>query len=436
MKSYSRRELYALGETLGDSVTTKKAFGGRIYGGGGSGGGGSTPANQNFTSSNIAPWAQTGVESLIHSGMQNIYPDMKQNADGTYDLGAQKGYVPFNATSTDAGTQQAVNAGNSMVANPTDLQNQSYQSASNMQMPGQYGQGSDLASQAGQGSMNSANQAGMYGGMGAMQGMQGAQIGNSLAQQSTNPNAVASYMNPYIQNALNPSIQLLNQQYGQQMAQEQANATGRGAFGGSREALMAGLNNQNQNLAMNQLVGNAYNQAYGNAQQQMNTANQAALAGNAQAMQGSGIGLQGVQGQQAGYQGANAAGSNLANIGAQQLAGQQGIASLQNQMGTQQQQNAQNALNFGAQQYAQMQNAPMNQLGQLESLYTGAPQNMTQLQYQAPPSMTSQLAGLGTAGLGAYGIYNAATKVAKGGVIKYKSGGIVSLGLSKAMKGH
>lgn len=435
MKSYSRRELYALGETLGDSVTTKKAFGGRIYGGGGSGGG-STPANQNFTSSNIAPWAQTGVESLINSGMQNIYPDMKQNPDGTYDLGAQKGYVPFNATSTDAGTQQAVNAGNSMVAGPTDLQNQSYQSASSMQMPGQYGQGSDLASQAGQGSMNSANQAGMYGGMGAMQGMQGAQIGNSLAQQSTNPNAVASYMNPYIQNALNPSIQLLNQQYGQQMAQEQANATGRGAFGGSREALMAGLNNQNQNLAMNQLVGNAYNQAYGNAQQQMNTANQAALAGNAQAMQGSGIGLQGVQGQQAGYQGANAAGSNLANIGAQQLAGQQGIASLQNQMGTQQQQNAQNALNFGAQQYAQMQNAPMNQLGQLESLYTGAPQNMTQLQYQAPPSMTSQLAGLGTAGLGAYGIYNAATKVAKGGVIKYKSGGIVSLGLSKAMKGH
>jgi hypothetical protein len=329
-----------------------------------------------------------------------------------------------------------------MVAGPTDLQNQSYQSASNMQMPGQYAQGSNLANQAGQGSMQSANQASMYGGMGAMQGQQGAQIGNSLAQQSTDPNAVSSYMNPYIQNALNPSIQLLNQQYGQQAAQEQANATGKGAFGGSRQALMSGLNNQNQGLAMNQLVGNAYNQAYGNAQQQMNTANQAALTGNAQAMQGAGIGLQGVQGQQAGYQGANSAGANLANIGAQQLAGQQGIASLQNQMGTQQQQNAQNALNFGAQQYAQMQNAPMNQLGQLESLYTGAPQNMTQLQYQAPPSMTSQLAGLGTAGLGAYGMYNAATRgggptpFKKGGLVKYKTGGIVSLGLNKAMKGH
>jgi len=43
MKYYSKRELYALGETLGDSVTEHKV-GGRIYGGGGKGGGGSAPA--------------------------------------------------------------------------------------------------------------------------------------------------------------------------------------------------------------------------------------------------------------------------------------------------------------------------------------------------------------------------------------------------------
>jgi hypothetical protein len=44
MKYYSKRELYALGETLGDCVTEHKV-GGRIYGGGGKGGGGgSAPA--------------------------------------------------------------------------------------------------------------------------------------------------------------------------------------------------------------------------------------------------------------------------------------------------------------------------------------------------------------------------------------------------------
>ena len=36
--NYSRRQLYALGETLGESVTIKKVGGGRIYGGGGGGG--------------------------------------------------------------------------------------------------------------------------------------------------------------------------------------------------------------------------------------------------------------------------------------------------------------------------------------------------------------------------------------------------------------
>ena len=39
-KYYSRRELYALGEPLGESVTQAKLGGGRIYGGGGGGGGG------------------------------------------------------------------------------------------------------------------------------------------------------------------------------------------------------------------------------------------------------------------------------------------------------------------------------------------------------------------------------------------------------------
>lgn len=37
MKYYSKRELYALGEPLGDSVTEHKVGGGRIYGGGGKG---------------------------------------------------------------------------------------------------------------------------------------------------------------------------------------------------------------------------------------------------------------------------------------------------------------------------------------------------------------------------------------------------------------
>ena len=59
--SYSRRQLYALGETLGDSVTCNKVGGGRIYGGGGGGGGSPPPAgptNTTVQNTNIPDYAQ------------------------------------------------------------------------------------------------------------------------------------------------------------------------------------------------------------------------------------------------------------------------------------------------------------------------------------------------------------------------------------------
>ena len=40
--SLSRRQLYAMGEPLGDSATYRKADGGLVLGGGGGGGGSST----------------------------------------------------------------------------------------------------------------------------------------------------------------------------------------------------------------------------------------------------------------------------------------------------------------------------------------------------------------------------------------------------------
>ena len=55
MRSYSRRELYALGETLGDSATQHKLGGGRIYGGGGGGG---QPTQNTTQTSNIPEYAK------------------------------------------------------------------------------------------------------------------------------------------------------------------------------------------------------------------------------------------------------------------------------------------------------------------------------------------------------------------------------------------
>ena len=152
-----------------------------------------------------------------------------------------------------------------------------------------------------------------------------------------------------------------------------------------------------------------------------------------QGMQGAQTGLSGVNAQQAGYGLAAAQGQNLANIGTQQLGAQQSIAGLQNTYGAQQQQQNQNMLNQGMANYSTMQQYPIQQLAQLESLYTGAPQNVTTQNYTAAPSMISQVGWLAAAGLGAYG----ALKKARGGKIKApdnrkKSGaGLGDLALAK-----
>ena len=478
---YSKRQLYALGEPLGDSVTQRKAGGGMIYGGGGGGGSPapSGPTNTTVTNTNIPDYAQPYVSNMLNAAQAQIYnPDMT----------GFNNYVPYSTNPTD------------YVAGFSPLQQQAQSSAANLQVPGQYNAATQLGSAAGigalgttgqaaqygqQGSqagqygqnmsnmyagqgvnagMNASGQSSMYGGLAANQGQQGANIGQSLGQMSTNPSAVQSYMNPYLQNSLNPQLQLAAQQYGMQGAAQQGAATSAGAFGGSRNALMQGLNQQNQMLVQNQIIGNGYNTAFNQAQNQMNAANQAALSGNAQAlqgyntglqgagqagsqaMQGIGLGLQGtnqaanlgiagaqaglagVGAQQAGYNQAGAQAANLANIGTQQLGAQQGIIGTQTQQGGIQQGQQQNIINQAVQNYATAQQYPFMQLGQLNAMLRGLPmqQSSTQM-YQAAPSTVSQLGGLGIAGLGAAGMYKAATGASGGEVSKMATGGAVPM---------
>ena len=352
---------------------------------GGGGGQSSAPANQNVTTSNIAPWAQPGVQSLISAGMQNVFPNYNPQ---TGNVGAQSGYTPFNAstTSSNPAGQQALSAAQSNVAGFSPLQQQAQQGVANLQVPEQYGQASGMT---GYGTEQAFN------------------AGNQYAQQATNPYAVASYMNPYLQQSLAPQLQLLAQQTGMQTADEQAAATRSGAFGGSREALMNSLRQQQGDLAAQQAIGQGYNQAFQNAQQAQQF--------------GANLGLQGTQ---AGLSGAG----QLANIGTNQLSAQQGILGLQNQFGGQQQQQQQNILNQAMQNYQTMQNYPMTQLGQLESLYTGAPQTVSQLSYQAAPNLLSTVAGLGTTALAANKLF-----AKEGGLMKgYKSGGLVDLAIKHA----
>jgi hypothetical protein len=157
-------------------------------------------------------------------------------------------------------------------------------------------------------------------------------------QDFTQPGTAQQYMNPYLQASLDPQLAEIQRQYGITGQQEQAGATQAGAFGGSREALMAAENQRNANTAMNQTISQGYNTAFNNAQNQFN----AQQAANLQAQQAN---------QQAGL---TVGGQNLnAALGVQQLGTQTGMQTALANLSNAQQANVQN-------QAAQLQASGMN----------------------------------------------------------------------------
>jgi hypothetical protein len=90
--------------------------------------------------------------------------------------------------------------------------------------------------------------------------------------QPTGGTGVASqYMNPYLQNVLDPQIAELQRQASIAGLTNAAKANQYGAFGGSRAALMDAELNRNTQQEMNKTIGTGYANAYDNAMKQFNT---------------------------------------------------------------------------------------------------------------------------------------------------------------------
>jgi hypothetical protein len=346
----------------------------------GKGGGGGSPAPTQSTSysTNVPEYARPYVENMLNATQAQIYND---------DMKGFNKYVPYSSDPTK------------YVAGFSPLQSYAQSGAAGLSLPANYGLATGQTLGAGT----------QLGALSPQMGMAGANYG----AMATNPYATSAYMNPYLRSSLAPQLEEARRQYDITGAQQQSAATRAGGFGGSREALMAAENRRNMGTAMNQMIGQGYNQAFGQAQQAQQF--------------GANLGLQGQQAQAGALAQQLAAANQLAGLGGQQLQAQQGIYNLQNQFGQQQQAQQQNVINQAIQNYATEQQYPFMQLGILNSMLRGLPmqQSSTQM-YQAPPSAISQMAGLGTAGLGALGMYNAATGSKRGGlqeVKKMASGG-------------
>ena len=344
-------------------------------------GGGGAPTQTTSTNyqTNIPEYARPYVETMLGATQKQLFQGTP-TGDGGFNITGFQPYKAYGGSYDAQGNQTSYDPSKS-VAGFSPLQQQAQQGIANLQVPGQFNQAMRGTTMAGMGGLNVANQA-------TTGGFQ---------------NEVGGYMNPYLDMALQPALQEAQRQYGITGTQQQSAATQAGAFGGSREAIMAAENERNKNTAMNNIIGQGYNQAFQGAQQQYNQNLQNQLSGY------------GLAGQQAGQ---------LAGIAGQQLGAEQGIYGAQNTMGAQQQAQQQQIINQSMQDYANAQQYPLMQLGTMSNMIRGLPmQAQTTQQYAAAPNQLTQ--GIGAAGAAA-SLYNA-TK-AEGGVIKsMASGGIASV---------
>ena len=210
-----------------------------------------------------------------------------------------------------------------------------------------------------------------------LQSLSGQQFGQQQADQ---------YMSPYIQNVIQAQQRDAARQSAIQGTQQQAQAAQAGAFGGARDAIMRAERERNLGIQQGDIQAAGLQNAYTNAQNQFNA--------------DTSRGLQGFSA--LGSQGQNLYGQTTGNM------------NLQNALGTQQQQQVQNLLNVGQQNYTAEQNYPYKQIGFMSDIVRGAPMsNLGSELYKAQPSTFNQVAGLGTSLFGA-------TMKAKGGSIKSK----------------
>jgi len=374
--NYSRRQLYALGEPLGECVTRLKP-GGRIYGGGDS-----PPADTTTTQTMELPeWARGYAKDTLAKG----------------------------AALTDINKNPYQQYGGERIAGFQPMQQQAFESAAGMQPSQQVGLGSGIAGMAGLGALNTNYQG---------RNFQGGQFDTQAAQE---------YMNPYTQNVVDyqKSQALRDFQIAQPM--RQAQAVRQGAFGGSRSAIVDAEAQRTLNSQLQGIEATGQQAAFQNAQQQFNADQarrlQAQQMGEQSRQYGAGLGMQGLQ------TGLQAAGQ-LGQLGQTEYGQKMGITGLQSQFGQQQQQQAQRPLDMAYQDFINQQNYPYKQLGFMSDMIRGLPlgQQSTQSVYQAPPST---LQTLGALGMGAYGVnqmFGSPTPQARadGGLTGYAVGGVTS----------
>ena len=216
----------------------------------------------------------------------------------------------------------------------------------------------------------------------------------------TQPGVAGQYMSPYTQNVVDIQNREAARQSEIQRNQNQAQAVGQGAFGGSRSAIVEAERQRNLAQMQGDIQQKGQQAAYEQAQNLYGNEQQRALQAQQQTEQsrqyGAGLGLQGLQTQ------LQSAGQ-LGQLGGQQFQQQTDIINALNAAGAQRQSRDQQILSQAYQDFLTQKQYPYQQIAFAKEMIAGVPQQTTSSIYQAPPSMVSQLGGLGLAAYGLFG---------------------------------
>jgi hypothetical protein len=356
----------------------------------GKGGGGGAPPNQQVTSTttNLPEYAQPYFENLMQRGQAESY----------------RQYQPYGAERLAGFTPGQIAAQSETLR---------------MQTPGQFGAGTGMAGmggaqslQYGQGAVGTGQQALNYGGLGADIGTMGAQAGQQFFGMAQDPSSVQAFMSPYQQAVTDVARKAAIRDA--QMAQQQINlgAVRQGTYGGARQALAQSERERGLLDRLGAIQAEGSQKAFEDARRTQQFGSDLGLRGLGVGLEGARTGISGVQtglqGFGMGLQGAQQAtqaGQTLGQLGQAQQESELKRLTAQEAVGGQQRGFEQQRLDQQYADFLRQRDYPLEQLGYFSNLLRGVPVGLssTQTTSAPPPSIASQIGGLGLAGLGIAG---------------------------------
>ncbi len=366
-----------------------------FYGGGkGGGGGGGTQETKSVTT-NLPEYAQPFYEELLKQSGKQVY-----DTDASGKVTGVKQFQPYTGQRISPFTseQQAVQQEVAGMSTPGGFQTAS-------------GTLGTVGSQAG-----TAAQTGITQALGYTPGTITPQ--QVSTGQFTQPGVAQSYMDPYTQAVVDVQKKEALRQANIQKAGGAMGSIGRGTFGGARQALIQTEQDRATQDLLNKIQAEGGSQAFQQAQQafQADQARQlqAAQANQAAGMQAQELGQQaqqyraglgkdiGLTGLQTGLETGKATGALSAT---EQMANLERLKA-QAASGAEKQALQQEIDNLAYQQYMEERDYQRGLLEYQSNILRGTAGALgsTQVAYAPPPSLASQIGGLGLAGLGLYNV--------------------------------